>query len=125
MTDITPLIPEGRKLIKSYGGGRFNISGQEHEGSIIILPEQVLAWPVTTIQQIDVAAIEPLIRFKDQIEVLLIGSGATFAFPAPDVLRTLKSHGMIIEVMDSGAACRTYNVLLAEERQVAAAILAV
>lgn len=125
MTDITPLIPEGRKLIKSYGDGRFNISGQEHEGSIIILPEQVLAWPVITIQQIDSAAIEPLIRFKDQIEVLLIGSGVTFSFPAPEVLRTLKSNGIIVEVMDSGAACRTYNVLLSEERQVAAAIIAV
>jgi uncharacterized protein len=124
--DITPLVPKGRQIIHAYGDGGFRISGTRYQGSVWILPEITLPWQACRLDQLDVDSLEALIApAAPQVEILLIGTGPTM-LPLPSVLRQICSkRGIAVEQMDTGAACRTYNVLLIEERSVAAALIAV
>ena len=123
--DITPLIPEGRQIVESYGGGRFRVSGVVHEGSILITPEVTLSWDVHDWAQVDLASLEPLLALEPAVEILILGCGPAIA-QVPRALReAVRECGPVLEPMDSGAACRTYNVLMSEERRVAAALIAV
>lgn len=123
--DVTPMMPEGRKVIDSYGPGRFQVAGEPMAGSILVLPEAVLPWPgVAGPGDLTLEAFDPLIARAEEIEVLLLGCGDRMA-PLPSALkRALRDRGLICDPMDTGAACRTYNVLLAEERRVCAALIA-
>ncbi len=124
--DLSPDNPTGGQLIESYGGGRFRVGGQVYEGSILILPERTLAWPVADVAAANPESLNPLFEAGEgAVEVLLFGCGPRMAL-IPEVLRTaLRAHGVAADAMDTGAACRTYNVLLAEDRRVAAALIAV
>ena len=123
--DITPLVPAGRQVIESYGGGGFRVAGVLHTGSIIVLPERTLAWSVAATDLLTESALAPLFDAAGSLEILTVGCGARFSLP-PAVLRAaLKARGIALEWMDTGAACRTFNVLLAEGRQAAAALIAV
>jgi uncharacterized protein len=124
--DITPLVPKGRQLIQSYGDDGFRVSGTRHEGSVWILPEQTIAWPVSAIAEADPESLKELIALSAlHVRILLIGTGKSM-LPLPASWRTMaREANVAIEGMDTGAACRTYNVLLTEEREVAAALIAV
>lgn len=126
MVDITPLLPSGRQVLESYGEGRFRVSGQYHEGSILLLPERVLAWPVARFEALSLDSLAPLLApDAGAVELLLLGCGPRMRL-VPGALRAaLRAQGIGCEPMDTGAACRTYNVLLAEGRAVAAALIAV
>ena len=124
--DLTPLIPGGRQIVESYGEGRFRVTGQIHEGSILVFPDRTLAWSVTQAAEASLANLEPVLAAgrAGGTELLLLGQGARM-LPVPSELRQgLKGAGIVIEPMDTGAACRTYNVLMAEGRRVAAALIA-
>jgi uncharacterized protein len=123
--DITPAIPAGRQIVESYGEGGFRVSGTRYAGSVLVLPGQTLAWPVTAAAQLDLPAFAPLIAAGADVEILLLGCGTRMALVAPELRRALRAEGMTLEPMDTGAACRTYNVLMAEGRRVAAALIAV
>jgi uncharacterized protein len=123
--DITPRPVAGRQQIEAYGDGGFRIGGSRFQGSVIVLPERTLPWPISSHEQIDERALEPLFATGAAVEVLLVGCGRTFVPPPASLAASLKARGMALEWMDSGAACRTFNVLLGEERQVAAALLAI
>jgi uncharacterized protein len=121
--DITPLIPQGRQLIQGYGDGGFRVAGIVHTGSIFILPDRTLAWPVTSA---DAVAVDSMPAAEiDGTDILLVGCGDRFVAPPPSLRADLKALGVVLEWMDTGAACRTFNVLLAEDRRVAAALIAV
>ena len=123
--DITPLIPEGRQLIQGYGEGGFRIAGHFHRGSVMVLADQTTAWPVAAAEDITIESLPLPTEDPPSFNILLIGCGARFA-PVPAALRAaLKDAGIVLEWMDTGAACRTFNVLLAEERRAAAALIAV
>ncbi len=123
--DITPLVPEGRQIVESYGGGRFRVSGIIHEGSVLVTPEVTLPWPVREWEQIDLSSLEPLLVREPVVEILILGCGPR-NLPVPRALReAVRARGPVLEPMDSGAACRTYNVLMSEERRVGAALIAV
>ncbi|WP_460020920.1 Mth938-like domain-containing protein [Magnetospira thiophila] len=124
--DITPLVPAGRQLIRGYGDGRFLISETRHEGSVLVFSEETLPWPVTEWEQISLETLAPVLQRANEARILLIGCGPSFVLP-PQGLKTAlkKDHGIVLEWMDTGAACRTFNVLLIEERAVAAALIAV
>lgn len=124
--DVTPLVPKGRQLIQSYGDNGFRISGNRHEGSVWILPEQTLAWPVSAISEVSPDSLKELLALSAQhVRILLIGTGKTM-LPVPSSWRAMaREADVALEPMDTGAACRTYNVLLTEERSVAAALIAV
>ncbi len=122
--DITPLIPEGRQIVERYGGGGFQISGVRHVGSVLVFPQRTLAWDVASFDQVTTDSLAPLIEASQAVELLLLGTGPRMQFVAPALRETLKAVGVTVDGMDTGAACRTYNVLMAEERLVAAALIA-
>jgi uncharacterized protein len=122
--EITPDIPQGRQVIESYGPGRFRISGVTHAGSVLVFPERTIAWPVKSMTDLSEAAFADVIAAEPAVEILLIGCGPQL-LPLPGALRsTLRTEGVASDAMDTGAACRTFNVLLAEARRVAAALIA-
>jgi len=105
-----------------YGSGYVLVNGQRIEKSVVVLPERIIAdWGATRFEALGaehLAALAPLER-----EIILLGTGAQLRFPRPEILRPLLEAGIGVEVMDVQAACRTYNILLSEERKVAAALL--
>jgi uncharacterized protein len=124
--DLTPLIPAGRQIVESYGSGRFRVSGRAFEGSILVLTDRTAAWPVADIASMTLDGLTEVVEAAraGTIDLLLVGCGARMA-PIPAQLRqALRDVGVVVEPMDTGAACRTYNVLMAEGRRVAAALIA-
>ena len=123
--DVTPLVKKGRQIIQSYAGGRFRVNGQVYESAIIVTPEVTLEWSVENFDALTVEDFAPLTAQADEIDVVLLGCGPSMKF-IPVALKTaLKAKGISIDSMDTGAACRTYNVLMAEGRRVVAAMLPV
>lgn len=122
--EITPEIPQGRQVIESYGPGRFRISGVTHSGSVLVFPERAIAWPVGAMADLSLDALSVVRAAAPAVEILLIGCGPRLT-PLPGKVRSaLRAEGIGCDVMDTGAACRTFNVLLAEARRVAAALIA-
>jgi uncharacterized protein len=115
----------GRAPIDTYGNGGFRFAGMSHRGSLICIPSGIYGWPGPTGDTIDVASLEKLFAEAAEIEVLLLGTGKTLK-PADIAVRArCREFGIVAESMSTGAAVRTYNVLLAEGRAVAAALMAV
>jgi uncharacterized protein len=122
--DITPLIPKGRQIIDRYGNGGFVVSGVAHKGNMLITPQGPLAWNVTSMDDIAPESLAPLFA-GEAPEIVLIGAGVKF-MPLPARLRAFfQERKVAVDAMDTGAACRTYTVLLSEGRMVAAALIAV
>ncbi|MBL4614204.1 MAG: Mth938-like domain-containing protein [Magnetovibrio sp.] len=119
--DITPQVPLSRQIIKAYGDGGFVITGQNYTGSVLVFLEQTLAWS----GDITLDALKPVIDHPSKPDILVIGCGPTFSLPCEELRAGLRAHGIVLEWMDTAAACRTYNVLAIEERAVAAALVAV
>ncbi len=124
MQDISGTPEEGQQLVNSYGDGGFRVSGVRHEGNIIILPDQTLNWSLNDIADLTLESLQPVLNADPAVEILLIGCGAVMAFIEEDIRAALRDKGITIDSMDSGAAVRTYNVLLLEKRRVAAALIA-
>lgn len=123
--DIDPVVPQGHQLVQSYGDGRFTISTISYEGSVLIFPEQTLPWPINSTEDITIESLSSITDQADDYDILLIGAGASFGRIPIDLRKSLKDCGLVLEWMDTGAACRTFNVLIGEERRVAAALIAV
>jgi uncharacterized protein len=125
--DITPLIPAGRQIIESYGDGRFRVSGTLFEQSILVFPDRTLPWAPVAASEITLETLDEIAKAgaAGTVDVLLVGCGARMAMIPAELRRALRAAGIVIEPMDTGAACRTYNVLMAEGRRVAAALIAV
>lgn len=121
--DITPKVPAGRQVIESYGDAGFRINGETHAGPVIVWPERVVPWPASGLACASVESFEPLFSAEPRVEILLIGGGARFARAPAALAAALATRGLAVECMDTGAACRTYNVLMSEDRRVAAALL--
>ena len=125
MADIMPMIPSDRQVIDGYGPGQFCISGQWRVGAVIVLPDRTLAWEATDVTSLSADDFSAVLTAEPKVEILLLGTGATMRM-IPKALRlALREQGVVVELMDSRAVCRTYNVLLAEGRRVAAAMLPV
>ncbi|MFO1128347.1 MAG: Mth938-like domain-containing protein [Rhodospirillales bacterium] len=127
--DGAPKPAGGRQLIDKYGDGGFKIAGQRYAGSVIVFPTLTVAWPVTSADEITGGSLAPLmdrVRAKEEtVRILVVGGGRRFAPPPARLTAELSAEGIVLEWMDTGAACRTFNVLLLEGREVAAALLAV
>jgi uncharacterized protein len=124
--DVTPLIPVGRQIIQSYSGGRFKISGQHYDGAVIVLPDAVIEWQVAgSPEDFSLQSFIQAEKMAGELDVVLVGTGARMEFIGPGLRHALKQKGIAVDFMDTGAACRTYNVLMAEGRRVAALLLPV
>lgn len=115
----------GRAPIDAYGNGGFRFAGMSHRGSILCLPHAIIAWTARDVGEIDMGFATLLSGEGVTSGTLLVGAGRTVVFPSAEVLSALRDAGLWVEVMDTGAAARTYNVLLAEGRDICAALLAV
>lgn len=121
--DITPVIPKGKQVLTGYGAGAFKVNNENIPGSILLLPDRLIPWNAA--EPFDPDTLRPLFPYLENIDILLIGTGKNMAFLPPDIRLMLKGRGIAADIMSTGAACRTYNVLLAEERRIAAALLAI
>lgn len=104
-----------------YGEGYVQVNGERRDASVIVLPERVLEWPPASFAELQEAHFALLAGLGP--EVVLLGTGSTLRFPHPRLTAPLARAGIGLEVMDVQAACRTYNILVAEERIVAAALV--
>ena len=121
--DVTPLIRQGQKIIQSYSGGTFRIGGELFSGPVIVTPDHVMPWAVSgTFASLKDTDFAPLAGV-DRPDVVLIGTGQSMQMLMPGLRKALKAMDLSADSMDTGAACRTYNVLMAEGRRVAAALL--
>ncbi|PZQ44032.1 MAG: hypothetical protein DI551_10950 [Micavibrio aeruginosavorus] len=122
--DVTPLIPEGRQIIQGYSADGFKVSGKSYDGAIIVTPAATSPWDApVAFAALDENSFTSLTEQADDIDVVLLGSGVRGEFFPPKLRQALKEKGLVIETMDTGAACRTYNVLMAEGRRVVAALM--
>jgi uncharacterized protein len=115
----------GRAPIEAYGNGGFRFADMSHRGSILILLNAIFAWPVSEAAEIDEASLQQLFDAEERPELLLLGTGRQLVPVTPALRETARERGIRIEPMDTGAAVRTFNVLLAEQRSVGAALIAV
>jgi len=123
--DMDPVVPQGQQLVQKYGDGRFTISTVVFEGSVVVVPEETTPWSVQSTEDITIESLSAITDQADDFDIVLIGAGPKFSRIPLDLRKALKEFGLVLEWMDTGAACRTFNVLVAEERRVAAALIAV
>ncbi|HEX4944663.1 MAG TPA: Mth938-like domain-containing protein [Usitatibacteraceae bacterium] len=113
---------EGRNLFTAYGEGYVDVNGTRHRANVVVSADAVEpAWSEGPLEALTEAHMDRLAAARP--EIVLLGSGATFRFPPPALLAPLHRAGIGVEVMDTRAACRTYNILLGEGRRVVAALI--
>jgi uncharacterized protein len=111
-----------QNMFTGYGPGYVIVNKARYEQSLIVLPDRLIEnWDAKTFEQLTTEHFEFVLSL--QPEMVLFGTGATLRFPHPTLTRTLIESRIGVEVMDTAAACRTYNILTAEGRRVAAALL--
>jgi uncharacterized protein len=115
--------PSQVQLIRSYGPGHFLIGQQEWQAPVLVMPTRTVPWPVTRAEELSLDNLAPLKEAATPTEFLVVGCGPRAVFLPPALRATLKNAGLALEIVDTGSACRIYNVLLAESRRVAAALI--
>jgi uncharacterized protein len=115
----------GRAPIDAYGNGGFRFADMSHIGSILCLPSGIHGWKPKDVSALAIEDIERIVAEAGDIEVLLFGMGPDLRPIPKPIKEALRARNISFDPMSTGAAVRTYNVLLAEERRVAAALIAV
>ncbi len=111
----------GAHYIAAYREGAVRIGEREYAHSVILTAELLLEWPVASARELSLAQLDDALQ--QQPEILVLGTGAEHVFPPLALQAALSGRGIGLEVMHTAAACRTYNVLLSEDRRVAAALV--
>ena len=114
----------GREAIGAYGEHGFEISGWVWPGSVLVLPAGVVEWPVADVATLTVDHFEAVFEVTPPVELVLLGCGHASALIGRELREAVRRRGVVLEAMGTGAACRTYNLLIAEDRRVAAALIA-
>ena len=113
---------DGKQLITGYSQDWISINNLVYPQSLVVLPEALLLdWAVNDFDSLNQANFECLLAH--QPEVILLGTGATHRFVRPNLIQALTAANIPVECMTTDAACRTYNILMAEGRKVAAALI--
>jgi len=119
--DFREVQNEGANQIKGYGPGELRINDDRYTEPLVVMPESLWqGWLPIRAGELETAHLEPLV--EETIEVLLIGTGDRLVFPEPALTAPLINQGIGVEAMDTPAACRTFNILMSEDRKVAAAL---
>jgi uncharacterized protein len=113
--------PSGLNVFTAYGDDYVVINGERRSENLVVLPERIVGWPARSFDALTRGDFEFLQSM--QTEIVLLGTGPRQRFPHPRLTAPLAQAGIGLEVMDLRAACRTYNILVAEDRKVAAALL--
>jgi uncharacterized protein len=113
---------EGKNLFTGYGAGYVEVNGKRHSASLLVSGERLVTdWPAAGLAELNADHLAAIVGIKP--EIVLLGTGKAFQFAEPRLLAPLYSAGIGVEVMDTAAACRTYNILLGEGRNVLAALI--
>jgi uncharacterized protein len=113
---------EGRNAFTGYGEGYVEVNGTRYRESLVVSADRVVTdWPARSVESLSGDHVAAIVELKP--EIVHIGTGARFQFPEPALLAPLQKAGIGVEVMDTQAACRPYNILLADGRSVAAALI--
>jgi len=124
LTPEAPHLPTPA-LIDAYGNGGFRFAGMSHRGSLLCLPDGIWAWPVAGVADLTAAVLEPVFARAQQLDFFLLGAGSA-PWPMPEPLQArFRSLNLSADAMATGPAVRTWNILLAENRRVAAGLIAV
>jgi uncharacterized protein len=115
----------GRHQIDFYGQGGFRFAGMSHRGSILALPSGIVAWPVGAAGELRAEHLTAALAEAPRIDFLLVGTGLDIVPLSAELRRPFREAGISIDAMQTGAAARTYNILVAENRRVGAALIAV
>jgi uncharacterized protein len=115
----------GRAPIDAYGNGGFRFADMSHRGSLLIVPSGIYAWNVASMEDVTPEACAAFLREMAPPGLVLLGTGPAHHMPAEAVRKLFADAQLGLEAMTTGAACRTYNVLLAEDRDVGAGLIAV
>lgn len=111
--------------IDAYGDGGFRFAGMSHRGSLLCLPDGIWAWPVDSVSDLNRATLAGALERAHDLDFFLLGTGRD-PRPLPEMLRHLfRDAALSVDSMATGAAVRTYNILLAENRRVGAGLIAV
>jgi uncharacterized protein len=124
MSNEDPFFPE-RAPIDAYGNNGFRFSGASHRGPLLIIPSGIYGWSLARQNEFAPEDFSHVFEEAEKIDFLLLGTGPQRLSPPPEVIKAFVKANVGLELMDTGAACRTFNVLLGEERAVAAALLPV
>jgi uncharacterized protein len=111
----------GRNVVTAYGDDYVAVNGERHASSMVLLPDRIVDWEPQSFDQLTAEHFSGLAALD--VEIVLLGTGLRQRFPHPRLTAALSRAGIGVEVMDLQAACRTFNILVAEERKVAAALL--
>ncbi len=111
----------GQNVVTACGEGYFDVNGMRHSSSLLLLPQGLETWGSGGFASLTAVDFEKLAQ--SGADILLLGTGSRQRFPAPSLLSPLMAAGIGFEVMDSAAAARTFNILMAEGRKVAALLL--
>ena len=119
------VLNQAREEMLDWHGSGMCVAEMSHRGSILCLPTGMHAWPVTTPAAITLESLQPVFDAADQLDVLLVGLGGDIAGFDKAIREALRARSIIVEAIATGGAVRTYNILLAEDRAVGAALIAV
>ena len=115
----------GCHTIEAYGNGGFRFAGMSHKGSVLALPSGIYIWNISSDHQFDISDFVTVLKEAEDIDFFYIGTGDTIRFLNKDVVQILRKEIRVVETMTTGMAAQTYNILTAENRRVAAALIAV
>jgi uncharacterized protein len=122
---LAPARYPNQAAIEAYGNGGFRFAGMSHRGSILCLPSGIYAWSPRSFAEVDAEALLAAATAAPAPSLLILGTGRQRTVPGASLAQAFAGAGIGLEAMDTGAACRTYNVLLAEGRLLGAALIAV
>lgn len=120
--ELTQVLHTDRQVIESYAVQGFRVSGVIYRGPVLVFPDLTMPWQVATAADVDADSMAPVIEHGG-VKILLLGLGRSMRTVPAALRSTLRAARIAVEPMDTGAACRTYNVLVAEDRRVAAALI--
>ena len=112
----------GRQLVERYGASGFRVSGVIYHGPVLVFPDRTVAWGAASASDVTWETLSPVIEHGG-VEILLLGLGRSASLVPAGLRTALRAVKIALEAMGTGAACRTYNVLVAEDRRVAAALI--
>ena len=120
--DLTLLVPAGRQIIEHYAPSGFRVTGVIFRGPVLVFPDRTDSWTVADASAVSWESLIPVVEHGG-VQILLLGLGRAISRVPATLRAAMRDTGIALEAMDTGAACRTYNVLVTEGRQVAAALI--
>lgn len=121
--DITPLVKSGVQIIQSYKDGVFKISGQTYAHNVLVTAQDTTKFDVAAFDELTPKSFDVFAQRQEDVDIILFGTGAEQVFFPPEIMSSLAQRNIHMDIMDTGAACRTFNVLISEGRRVMAALM--